>query len=126
MLGSPLEAVYPHPFSSQRVMCSTEMAMGYSEVCLPEAIPRQWKGPVELDSLAPLPEESLLAHTADFLCLLHMLFLYLLCALQVNFLFPPLTCSSLVLLSWKSRCANHVAAPYQKQVDRCVHRQTGI
>lgn len=54
---------------------------------LPEAIPRQWKGSVELDSSALLPEDSLLAQTADFLCLLHMLFLYLFLALQVHFLF---------------------------------------
>lgn len=100
--------------------------MGYSEVCLREAIPRQWKGSVELNSPAPLPEESLLAHTADFLWLLHMLFLYLLCALQVHFLFFCLTCISLVLLSWKSRCANQVAASYQEQVERCVHRHTGM
>jgi len=61
----------------------------YSEVYLPEAIPRQWKGSVELDSFALLPEDSLLAQTADFLCLLHMLFLYLFLALQVHLLFVP-------------------------------------
>ena len=56
---------------------------------LPEAILRQWKGSVELDSFALLPEDSLLAQTADFLCLLCMLFLYLFLALQVCFLFVP-------------------------------------